>query len=50
MAGGAKVGMMNSALATIGLSMLSRKGRASAGAALLGIAAGLALLRGKYHD
>jgi hypothetical protein len=34
-------------MATIGLSMLRRKGRAGMGAALLGSAAGLALLRRK---
>jgi membrane protein len=49
-AGRPKVGMLGSAMATIGLSMLSRRGRAGAGAALLGSAAGLALLRRKDHD
>jgi hypothetical protein len=39
--------MLGSAMATIGLSMLRRKGRAKMGAALLGSAAGLALLRRK---
>ena len=47
MTGGAKVGMLSSALATVGLSMLRRRGRAGAGAALLGTAAGLALIRRK---
>jgi membrane protein len=50
MAGGAKVGMMGSALATIGLSMLRRKGRAGVGMALLGGAASLALLRREEDD
>ena len=45
--GGAKVGMLSSALATIGLSMLRRRGRGGAGAVLLGTAAGLALARRK---
>lgn len=45
MMGGAKVGMMGSAAATLGLSMLRRKGRAGVGLALLASAAGLALLR-----
>ena len=47
MAGGAKVGMLASALSTLGLSLLRRKGKGGAGAALLGTAAGLALLRRK---
>ncbi|MEO7634636.1 MAG: YihY/virulence factor BrkB family protein [Sphingomicrobium sp.] len=47
LAGGAKVGMLGSVMATLGLSLLRRKGRAGAGAALLGTAAGLALLRRK---
>lgn len=50
LAGGAKVGMLGSAMATVGLSMLRRKGRAGAGAALLGSAAALALLRRKDDD
>jgi membrane protein len=45
MVGGGKVGMIGSVLATLGLSMLRRKGKAGAGAALLGTAAGLAWLR-----
>ncbi len=49
-AGGAKVGMLGSAMATIGLSMLRRRGRVGIGAALLGSAAGLALLRRKGAD
>lgn len=49
-AGGAKVGMLGSAMATLGLSLLRRKGRAGVGAALLGSAAGLALLRRKDED
>lgn len=44
-AGGAKVGMLGSVIATIGLSLLRRRGRAWLGAALLGTAAGLALMR-----
>ncbi len=47
MAGGAKVGMLASGLSTLGLSLLRRKGKAGAGAVLLGTAAGLALLRRK---
>jgi membrane protein len=47
LAGGAKIGMAASALATLSLSMLRRKGKAKAGAALLGAAAGLSLLRRK---
>jgi membrane protein len=47
MAGGAKVSMLASVLSTLGLSMLRRKGKAGAGAALLGTAAGLAFLRRK---
>jgi membrane protein len=47
MAGGANVGMLGSALATIGLSMLRRKGRGGIGAVLLGCAAGIALLSRK---
>ncbi|WP_240325557.1 YihY/virulence factor BrkB family protein [Sphingomonas mesophila] len=45
--GGAKIGMVGSALATIGLSQLRRRGRASVGATLLVTAAALALLRRK---
>ena len=45
MAGGAKVGMIGSALATIGLGMLRKKGKAGTGAALLGTAAAVAWLR-----
>jgi membrane protein len=44
-AGGGKIGMLGSALATIGLSMLRKKGKAGTGAAILGTAAGLAWLR-----
>jgi membrane protein len=44
-AGAPKVGMLGSALATMGLSQLRRRGRAGVGVALLGTAAGLALLR-----
>ena len=47
MAGGVSVGMLGSAMATIGLSILQRKGRGGIGAVLLGGAAGLALLRRK---
>ena len=43
-AGGAKIGMAASALSTIGLSLLRRKGKATAGAALIASAAGLSLL------
>ena len=50
MAGGEKVGILGSAIATIGLSMLRRKGRAGLGVALLGSAAGLALLRREDHN
>ena len=45
MAGGAKIGMAASALSTIGLALLRRKGKATAGAALIATAAGLSLLR-----
>ncbi len=44
-AGGAKIGMAASALSTVGLGLLRRKGQAKAGAALLATAAGLSLLR-----
>ena len=50
LAGGAKIGMVGSALATIGLSQLRRKGREGVGAAILATAAGLALLRRKDDD
>ena len=43
-AGGAKIGMAASALSTIGLSLLRRKGKATTGAALIASAAGLSLL------
>ena len=45
MAGGAKVGMIGSALATVGLGMMRKKGKAGTGAALLGTAAAMAWLR-----
>jgi membrane protein len=47
MAGGAKIGMVSSTLSTIGLSMLRRRGRERAGAALLATAVGLSLLKRK---
>ena len=47
LAGMAKVGMLASALSTIGLSLLRRKGKAKTGAALLAAAAGLSLLHRK---
>lgn len=47
LAGGAKVGMITSALSTVGLSMLRRKGREGAGAALLATAVGLSLWKRK---
>lgn len=40
-----KVGMLASALSTVGLKLLRREGQAKAGAALLATAAGLSLLR-----
>jgi membrane protein len=46
-AGGAKVGMISSALSTLALTMLRRKGRERAGAALLATAVGLSLLQRK---
>jgi membrane protein len=46
-AGLQKVGMISAALSTIGLSLLRRKGREGAGAALLAGAVGLSLLRRK---
>jgi membrane protein len=45
MAGGGRIGMIGSVLATVGLSLLRKKGKAGAGAALLGTAAALAWLR-----
>ena len=48
-AGLRKVGMISSILSTAGLSLLRKKGRAGAGVALLGAAAGLALL-GREKD
>lgn len=47
LAGGRKIGMLASGLATIGLGLLKRRGRAGAGAALLATAAGLAFVRRK---
>ncbi len=44
-AGGAKIGMVASALSTVGLGLLRRKGQVRAGAVLLATAAGLSLLR-----
>jgi membrane protein len=46
-AGLQKVGMVSAALSTIGLSLLRRKGREGAGAALVAGAVGLSLLRRK---
>lgn len=43
--GAAKVGMVGSVLATLGLGFLRRRGKEKRGAALLATAAGLALLR-----
>jgi hypothetical protein len=48
MAGLRKVGMVSAVLSTLGLSLLRKRGREGAGAALLAIAAGLSLL--KRHD
>jgi len=45
MTGGAKIGMAASALSTVGLGLLRRKGQGKAGAVLLATAAGLSLLR-----
>jgi membrane protein len=45
LAGMRKVGMISAALSTIGLSLLRKRGRAGAGAALLATAAGLSLLK-----
>ena len=50
MAGGAKVGKLASAMATVGLSMLQRKGRGRMGVVLLGSAVGIALLRRQNED
>lgn len=44
-AGMPKVGMVSAALSTIGLSLLRKRGKEGAGAALLATAAGLSLLR-----
>jgi membrane protein len=46
-AGMRKVGMVSTALSTIGLSLMRKRGREGAGAALLATAAGLSLLRRK---
>jgi membrane protein len=48
--GGAKIGVAASAWSTLGLTLLRRKGKGKAGAALLGAAAGLSLLRRKDAD
>lgn len=45
MAGLRKVGVASAALSTLGLSMLRKRGRAAAGAALVGAAVGLSLLK-----
>ncbi|MFC7537447.1 YihY/virulence factor BrkB family protein [Sphingomonas sp. GCM10030256] len=47
LAGSAKIGMLGSALATLGLGFLRKRGKEKTGAALLATAAGLALLRRK---
>ena len=47
LAGLQKVGMVSAALSTLGLSLLRKRGRAGAGAALLATAAGLSLLKRK---
>jgi len=47
LAGLRKVGMISAALSTIGLSLLRKRGREGAGAALLATAAGLSLLKRK---
>lgn len=47
LAGAAKVGMIGSALATLGLGFLRKRGKEKTGAALLVTAAGLALMRRK---
>lgn len=49
-AGGARIGMAASALSTLGLSLLRRRGKAKAGAALIATAAGLSLLRRNDAD
>lgn len=49
-AGGARVGIVTSVLATLGLSMLRRKGREAAGAALLTTAVGLSLVKREDRD
>ncbi|MEA1073296.1 YihY/virulence factor BrkB family protein [Sphingomonas sp. LY160] len=49
-AGGAKISVVASVLSTVGLSMLSRRGKAKAGGMMLAIAAGLALLRRGTDD
>ena len=46
-AGTANVGMLGSALATLGLGYLRKRGKEKTGAALLATAAGLAILRRK---
>ena len=46
-AGLQKVGMVSAALSTLGLSLLRKRGKAGAGAALLATAAGLSLLKRK---
>ena len=50
LAGLAEVSAISSVLSTVGLSLLSRRGRAGAGAALIATAAGLALLRREPPD
>ncbi len=50
MAGGAKIGMAASALSTIGLSLLRRRGKEKAGAALIAAAAGLSLFFRRAKD
>ena len=47
MAGLRKVGMVSTALSTLGLSLLRKRGREGAGAALLATAAGISLLKRK---
>ncbi|HZH05686.1 MAG TPA: hypothetical protein VEY69_03330, partial [Lautropia sp.] len=46
-AGSAKISMLSSGLATLGLGFLKKRGKAKTGAALLATAAGLALLKRK---
>ena len=48
--GGARIGMAASALSTLGLSLLRRRGKEKAGAALIATAAGLSLLRRRDAD